>query len=52
MPSSRWALALSAVSRVSGPTATEADLPPMQDEKAGSKEEVVEVVPAEGSGPG
>ena len=30
----------------------EADLPLMQDEKAGSKEEVVEVVPAEGSGIG
>jgi hypothetical protein len=30
----------------------EADLPLMQDEIAGSKEEVVEVVPAEGSGIG
>jgi hypothetical protein len=32
--------------------AVEADLPLMQDEEAGSKEELVEVVPAEGSGMG
>jgi hypothetical protein len=30
----------------------EADLSLMQEEKAGSKEEVVEIIPAEGSGIG